>query len=653
MIKKKSIMVIAVGLFAMSCNGPTVMFPEADETAVVAGVVQPAGSKAMVYIGDTEIRDSARCDFETGSFRFNNIPFGVYGLTIKAQGFGTAKSLITINYKVESLGTITLSKLPSQVSRVYPLDSASVHRTGISSSDTSVTVDIYFAEKMDTASVREALSFSSFLKDVIFDWNLFSTYAPGERLTLRIPSIFFFSGSSVRITLDKSAKTVFGSNLDFDLNLTYFPEMSDLPALVSRTFFYNSNPRDNQKNVDIAVSPEFTFSTDMLQSSVEKAFSIEPSAKANFFWSRSDFDLRMVLTVRFAEYLDYNTLYTVTFDSGMMREDSLYTPVPVTFTLTTKPMQFRNFTPLSGRKDFPIDSPFVYTGEFNVDTADFRDAFSISPQVDSLWFFAFEDYAGYHTVVYHSLLKCSTEYKITVDSTLKDVNGGRIGTSLIYNFTTSIDTALKPVKPELLLIESLSPQDTLNLISTSQDLRITFNRPDMDQGSVESRLTLTPSVPFSVIWYQTTLSTVCTIRPLQFYRSATLYTVILDSGYLAGESTKGERFSFQFKTLPLMLTSFSPVDGQINVTCTELIHLTFNSPVDPSSLAASIKLQPYVDSLVVVPSGSYSANVRDYSIRHAALQSDTVYTLTIQGTLNDIYGVSMGEDFTIKFGTGE
>ena len=641
-------LLVLIGTGMLSCDGPKVVFPEEKEVAIISGVIDPPRSKAMVYLRDAALIDSVRCDSVTGGYQFRNIPFGVYTLEVKAKGFGAVHKLITVDYKIKSCGTVILSRYPSQIQQVTPEDSSTVPRFSkiITSSDTVVNIEIRFSERMDTASVAAALSTTPELPGMKLDWQI-SSITSGGYLIVRVPAIHFYAVPKVQLTLKKSAKTVYGSGLDFDFNLVYFPDTSLLPLVVSKTFF-TIEPFDGRSEVDVQSNLTITFNYEMLQSSVEKNLSISPSASPNFFWSRSSTGNRIMLTVRFAEPLMYNTRYTVLFDTGMMTQDSICLPVPVRTVFTTKSMRLTNYYPLNGDSTVQVRAPFVYESQFAIDSASFRKAFSIKPGVDSIKVSMEKSGSLNRVVVYHAALKPSSAYTITIDTTLRSVDGGRIGSLLEQHFFTA--DSLKPDTAKN-LVQSWFPNDSINPITTVQSVWIYFNQ-QTDPFSVESRLHISPSVPFKAEWDGTT-SLLLTVRPLQPFRSATTYTVTLDSGYTSSDGLYGKPLAFSFTTEPLMLSSYTPCDGQINVSRSDPFRFNFNTPVDPVSLKSSISFKPATDSLVITALDSSLTHHRQFLVHRSSLIADTSYTVTLQGSLCDIYGVSMGTDFTIRFKTGK
>jgi hypothetical protein len=360
--------------------------------------------------------------------------------------------------------------------------------------------------------------------------------------------------------------------------------------------------------------------------------------------------------VRFASALKAGTRYVVRLDSTAATVDGETLPADVHFSFTTSRIEFTAYYPLDGHDSYPADSPFVYEATFALDSASFERAFSLEPEVDSVWFSFLANRRK--AVVYHSPLAPDSRYIITVDSTLRSTTGGRYREALVQQFTAGTplrppDTTAVP-DPGDTLIVSVTPSDTISTVSNGVSPVILF-ADSMNVASVEQRLRIEPPVLFTTRWssYRTASDRV-SLNPLQVLRSATVYTLVIDSGYRSAAECVGNRQAFTFKTEPILLSSYYPVEGQIRVPPAAAFELGFNTAIDSTTLLPELNLEPSVEALHVL---SFSTSTRPGAtsravIGHASLLPDTSYTLTLGKGVGDIYGGEMGRSYTITFRTG-
>ncbi len=638
-------------LITIQCSdNPQLVFPEDEQIARITGYISPKGVTATVYILDAIIIDSAVTDSATGYFQFVNVPYGSYLLKVVAQGYGIITEPLYVNASYVNMHTLRLKDYPSQIHSITPENNSIVKAGNVSFfTDTTAVIRITFKERMDTVSVKDAFSVTPAIS-----WRIAKTEfsEPYHSMYIAMPIIDFFTYPEITITLEQSAKTVYGEHLDFDLALKYYPDTASLSEVITYTYIISTVPYNSQTDVNAATDIKIRFRTPMNRVSVEQAFSLSPTATPNFFWSiYTNYE---ELTVKFAIPLRNNTVYTVTLDTGMTTFDSTVIPGSLSFSFTTRSMQFIDYSPLDGEPSFPATDPFRYTLNFLVDPADFLNAFSIAPPVDSLSLsITLSPTSGYYDVtVYHSLLKLDTTYTVTIDSTLKAIGGAALGTIFTQTFTTESILSDTTSQIDSSLISSVVPSDTTHLINCSGEPRIYF-RYSMDKQSVEQRISLTPATLFTVSWqdYLQSEDRIVNINPSQRLKANTLYTVVIDSGYQTKAETVGNRYTFSFKTEPITLMEYEPLNGQVNVPASNPIRLKFNTALDTSSLLTNIVIVPSLDSTGISYTGVMDDNAW-YYISHKAFLPDTTYTVTLQESITDLFGVLLGRSYTISFTTG-
>ncbi|HSS62685.1 MAG TPA: Ig-like domain-containing protein [Candidatus Limnocylindrales bacterium] len=195
-------------------------------------------------------------------------------------------------------------------------------------------------------------------------------------------------------------------------------------------------------------------------------------------------------------------------------------------------------------------------------------------------------------------------------------------------------------------IVDYSPQRNAVDVSTATPIHITFDH-DVDQGSVASRLYLSPSTSGSIDWVSghELVYHHATLRP------STSYEVILESGYRdpAG-NTYTLRHHWSFTTeAPPALSGSAPADGDTGIDPSSYLSLDFTRPMDPTSLRSALAISPTVPFDVRIdPNDNHRAIVAPAQL----LAPSTDYRLLVNTAALDIDGNQLGRDQTVRFKTG-
>jgi hypothetical protein len=166
----------------------------------------------------------------------------------------------------------------------------------------------------------------------------------------------------------------------------------------------------------------------------------------------------------------------------------------------------------------------------------------------------------------------------------------------------------------------------------------------MNKQSVENNITLQPHVPFTFFWSGDTLS----IIPANSLQQDTTYTVTIGDETMTTDSVPF-RCPFSFFVTTSSSTFFSdywPLDSAKNIN--RVIPFTYKSPytLEAAPLRDAFSIIPAVDSLEFTATQSGMVEVR-----HAALDPDTTYQITVNGSLMSRKGTLLGEDLIIIFST--
>jgi hypothetical protein len=235
-----------------------------------------------------------------------------------------------------------------------------------------------------------------------------------------------------------------------------------------------------------------------------------------------------------------------------------------------------------------------------------------------------------------------TTYTVALASTAHDSAGVPMRFPLRFSFRTiQSGASLTTIQTE--------PEDgaqNVGLLAFSS-LRLTFPKR-MDQSSVESALTITPSTAPIFLWPAGNVLVLYTGGPL---RAATMYRVRIEATArdLDGRPLP-EPFEFSFETEAVAIRGTSPANGQVFVDySTDLrISLSFNTYIVRSTLVAAW-------SIVPAASGQFvwhpNENTSVYFQPSSPLAPNTKYTVTISGAIRDLHGSTLPSPYSFAFVT--
>jgi hypothetical protein len=231
-----------------------------------------------------------------------------------------------------------------------------------------------------------------------------------------------------------------------------------------------------------------------------------------------------------------------------------------------------------------------------------------------------------------------TTYNVTLSTLACDTAGNYLRFPLEFSFSTvQSSSTLNGIQT--------SPYHGdmyVDLISSS-GIRITFPR-NMDRPSTEEAVSIVPDSDPIFIWPQ---SNELTIYTGGAFRADTTYEITIDSTAMDLDGTRmGEIFTFSFSTSPVGLSYTYPNNGELFVSLTPNIRLTFNTYMVKSSVQAAFSITPSV-------SGSLnwyneSKTTLEY-FNSSSLQPNTKYTITIGTEAKDIFGTHLKEPYVFSF----
>ena len=106
-------------------------------------------------------------------------------------------------------------------------------------------------------------------------------------------------------------------------------------------------------------------------------------------------------------------------------------------------------------------------------------------------------------------------------------------------------------------------------------------------------------------------------------------------------------------TIPPSIASTLPLNQATFVSLGTLVKATFNEPLDPTTITASTFLLKDSGGNAVPGTFSYNSGTSTASLKPTLqLQPLTTYTVTVKGTVADMFGNTMGSDYSWSFTTG-
>jgi len=379
------------------------------------------------------------------------------------------------------------------------------------------------------------------------------------------------------------------------------------------------------------------FDQPMDQASVEAAFTVEPAIEGELSWPEAT---TAVFTP--AEGLELDQVYNVRVAETASSVNGLTLEQPVEFAVQTAgPLRVTQVSPDDNSSNVQTDAivtvvfdkpvvPLVSSGE----QANLPQPLTFDPPVNGRGEWT-------STSIYRFMadppLAGATTYTVSVDPALTDIAGDVIVDAPTWQFTT--------LNPEV--VETM-PTNEWQRVHPASILLITFNMP-MDRASVEAATTLSANgaaVPVTFEWRDDRSVNLTPVAPLALATEYTL-SVAASASDINGGATMDSDHVSTFDTLPLPgVVSTFPEDGAVADVWQRGTNIEFASPMDDATIEDQIVITPDpgdVDYFINEWDEGYSVYL-DFE-----LTPDTEYTVTVPGTAADVFGNTLGEDYTYTF----
>ncbi len=256
------------------------------------------------------------------------------------------------------------------------------------------------------------------------------------------------------------------------------------------------------------------------------------------------------------------------------------TPPPAVTPMPLPAPQLAYRSPAPGEEQ-PLDAPIELTFDEPMDRASVEAAFTLSPTAEGSF-----AWAGDRTVSFAAEdgLERATRYRVTVADTAQNVEGTPLEEAVTFDFSTVGYLAVSEVMP-LPDSDELDPDTTVTVV---------FNRPVVPlaaigrQAELPDPLTFVPPVRGQGEWLNTSIYL---FRPEEGFLPATRYKARVAAGLL--DTTGGmleEDYTWEFTTIrPAVLEAY-PWEKFQYVGPSDVISVTFNQPMDHTSVQTSFSL---------------------------------------------------------------
>ena len=390
----------------------------------------------------------------------------------------------------------------------------------------------------------------------------------------------------------------------------------------------------------IAAPVVVTFDQPMDPASTGSAFSIEPKVPGEVDVTGNQ------LTFTPTERLARSTEYRVTLAANATSASGLKLQGDLSFKFITAGfLGVASTQPVDGAIDVPADS--TLTIAFNrpvvpLTGVDDQEALPqplvITPTLEgkgqwvSTSLYRFSPTDG---------LAASSTYSVTVKAGLEDTTGGILAEPYTFSFRTTDPTILR-----------WSPENPTN-VRIEQPISVTFSMP-MDKATSETAFTLLngdgEAIAGAFNWNEN--ATQMGFKPTEVLKFGVRYraTMTTEAKAANGEGNLREAGEITFNTVMLpRITSTDPVNGHQKARPDGSVRFQFASTMNPASfVTGTITVLPKPTRVFTYYNEYDSSLFVDFPKAPAS-----AYTVTVSGKLADPYGNTLGEDYVLKFRTGD
>ncbi|MCB0175973.1 MAG: Ig-like domain-containing protein, partial [Anaerolineae bacterium] len=232
----------------------------------------------------------------------------------------------------------------------------------------------------------------------------------------------------------------------------------------------------------------------------------------------------------------------------------------------------------------PLDAPIEITFDQPMDRASVEQAFTFEPGAADDGTF---DWVDDQTIAFTPAggLERGERYRVQIDATAESQAGLPMNRPFDLRFSAV----------GLLEVANVQPADGVTDVAADTEVLVFFNRPVVpleaieEAGNTPDPLTFTPAVDGEGDWLNT-----ATYRftPADGFEPATEYTVRVDGGLtdVFGQAEMAGDFEWSFTTVQPAVAASLPADGDIYVSPSPVISVTFNQAMNRRDVEQALQL---------------------------------------------------------------
>lgn len=276
----------------------------------------------------------------------------------------------------------------------------------------------------------------------------------------------------------------------------------------------------------------------------------------------------------------------------------------------------------------------------------------VSPEIDGRW-----RWIGTRTLRFElepgeiDRLPAATEYEVTVASGTQSVGGGRLGEPVSWTFATpaptvdafvgdSETTSLRPVFVAVFdqRVDASSVLDTVTLEADGLDVPIRLATDDEIESDTAARTAAGQALESRSVAF----------RPIGELPADTDFVVTVGPGTPSAEGPRTSDSATTFRGRTFGSLRIERVECGYGNGCepSTPFRIEFSNSLDPALFSAElVDVEPSIEQLTIDVYG----NVIELS---GATEGRTTYEVTLDGSLTDVFGQTLGDDATVDFRVG-
>ncbi|MGD2079204.1 MAG: Ig-like domain-containing protein, partial [Chloroflexota bacterium] len=232
----------------------------------------------------------------------------------------------------------------------------------------------------------------------------------------------------------------------------------------------------------------------------------------------------------------------------------------------------------------------------------------------------------------------ATTYQVTVESGLTDITGEALTEQMTFSFTTQRPSVVQT-----------TPAARDNLVSPVGPYTVEFNMP-MDEGVTEAAISFSPAAPLSFEWDETGQVVTMTLETGLERGAEYELNIARSAASAAGRASLDRSYTIPFVVAPApAVARTDPADGAQSAYYQLYgANIYFTAPMDLETLEDQILIQPEPDDF---DTSSWEDSGYFNVLLGFNLKRDTEYEITVPAAVADIWGETLGEDYTYSFTT--